>query len=202
MDGTFTILSVIDQFIIPSEQGFFIFRILRSLRVLRVSKYSKQFQYLFEVIKDSSLQLLCLIIIWFMSVLIFATFGYQLFKGKMDFEDGIPDENFENFSNSILSIIQLFTMENWNNIEVSCVHALGEPYVLVPIIISIIGSFFLSNILVAIVIGAFQDKITDDQNNTDKTKIHTLNFLKNTLGGFIDITKEGTGSFSFSTKKN
>ena len=67
--------------------------------------------------------------------------------------------------------------------------------------IAIIGSFFLSNILVAIVIGAFQDKITDDQNNTDKTKIHTLNFLKNTLGGFIDITKEGTGSFSFSTKK-
>jgi len=135
MDGTFTILSIIDQFVIPEEQGLFIFRILRSLRVLRVSKYSKQFQYLFEVIKDSFLHLMCLIIIWIISVVIFATFGFQLFKGSMDFDDGIPDENFENIWNSILSIIQLFTMENWNNIEVSCVRATTESYVLVPIII-------------------------------------------------------------------
>ncbi|ORX82612.1 hypothetical protein BCR32DRAFT_267543 [Anaeromyces robustus] len=199
MDGTFTILSVLDQFVIPSEQGFFIFRILRSLRVLRVSKYSKQFQYLFEVIKDSFKDIISLIIIWLMSVIIFATFGYQLFSGTMNFEEGVPDENFDTFTNSILSIIQLFTMENWNNIEASCVHARGIQYVLIPIIISIIGSFFLSNILVAIIIGAFQDKITEDQNTTDESNvpIQTLKFLKSTLGGFIDITKEGTGSLSF-----
>ncbi|ORX45220.1 hypothetical protein BCR36DRAFT_585826 [Piromyces finnis] len=204
MDGTFTILSFLDQFVIPSEQGFFIFRILRSLRVLRVSKYSKQFQYLFEVIKDSSLHLLSLIIIWLMSVIIFATFGFQLFAGSMnDFEEGVPDENFDNIGNSILSVIQLFTMENWNNIEVSVVHAKGIIYVLIPIIIAIIGSFFLSNILVAIIIGAFQDKITDDQKSTDKSKvpIQTLKFLKSTLGGFIDVSKEGTSNFSFSSRK-
>ncbi|OUM68172.1 hypothetical protein PIROE2DRAFT_58245 [Piromyces sp. E2] len=203
MDGTFTILSVLDQFVIPAEQGFFIFRILRSLRVLRVSKYSKNFQYLFEVIKDSFLYLLSLIIIWLMSIIIFATFGFQLFSGTMNFEDGVPDENFDNIGNSILSVIQLFTMENWNNIEASVVHARGIGYVLVPIVISIIGSFFLSNILVAIVIGAFQDKITDDQHTTDQSKvpIQTLKFLKSTLGGFIDISKDGTSSFSFSHKK-
>ncbi|ORY52206.1 hypothetical protein LY90DRAFT_670478 [Neocallimastix californiae] len=203
MDGTFTILSIIDQFVIPEEQGLFIFRILRSLRVLRVSKYSKQFQYLFEVIKDSFLHLMCLIIIWIISVVIFATFGFQLFKGSMDFDDGIPDENFENIWNSILSIIQLFTMENWNNIEVSCVRATTESYVLVPIIISIIGSFFLSNILVAIIIGAFQEKISEDQKKTDTymIPISTLNFLKNTLGGFIDTTIEGSTNFSIIVKK-
>jgi len=135
MDGTFTILSVLDQFVIPSEQGFFIFRILRSLRVLRVSKYSKQFQYLFEVIKDSALHLLSLIIIWLMSIIIFATFGFQLFSGTMNFDEGVPDENFENIGNSILSVIQLFTMENWNNIEASVVHAKGIKYVFIPIII-------------------------------------------------------------------
>jgi len=144
MDGTFTILSVLDQFVIPSEQGFFIFRILRSLRVLRVSKYSKQFQYLFEVIKDSSLQLLCLIIIWGMSILIFATFGFQLFKGTMnDFDEGVPDENFDTLGNSILSIVQLFTMENWNNIEVSVVHAKGIGYVIIPIFIGNLLYFFI-----------------------------------------------------------
>jgi len=144
MDGTFTILSVLDQFVIPSEQGFFIFRILRSLRVLRVSKYSKQFQYLFEVIKDSSLQLLCLIIIWGMSILIFATFGFQLFKGTMnDFDEGVPDENFDTLGNSILSIVQLFTMENWNNIEISVVHAKGIGYVIIPIFIGNLLYFFI-----------------------------------------------------------
>jgi len=148
LDGIFTILSILDQFVIPSEQGFFIFRILRSLRVLRVSKYSSQFQRLFEVFKDSSLHLLSLIIIWFMSVLIFATFGFQLFSGTMNFEDGVPDENFDSIGNSILSIIQLFTMENWNNIEISVVHAKGIGYVLIPIIICKLFIYSLKLVIV------------------------------------------------------
>ncbi|ORX42317.1 hypothetical protein BCR36DRAFT_257256, partial [Piromyces finnis] len=203
IDCIFTILSVIDQFIIASNNGLFVFRILRSLRVLRISKFSKQLQFLFVVVKDSFLKQLCLFIIWIIFVIIFATFGFQLFSGKMNFEDGIPDENFDNIFNSILSIVQLFTTVSWKNIENACVRARGIAFVIIPIIIIIIGSFFLSNILVSIIISSFQNKIMAENENTPnefKIQVQTLKFLKNTLGGFIDIARDTSFSFSFNNK--
>ncbi|ORX40345.1 hypothetical protein BCR36DRAFT_440453 [Piromyces finnis] len=131
-----TILSIIIQFIITSNNGLFVFRILRSLRVLRISRYSKQSQFLFIVIKDSFLKQLCLFIIWIIFVIIFATFGFQLFSGKMNFENKIPDENFDNIFNSILLIVQLFTSDSWANTEISCVRVKGISYVIILIVFS------------------------------------------------------------------
>ncbi|ORX40354.1 hypothetical protein BCR36DRAFT_416962 [Piromyces finnis] len=141
--------------------------------------------------------------IWIIFVIIFATFGFQLFSGKMNFEDGIPDENFDNIFNSILSIVQLFTTVSWKNIENACVRARGIAFVIIPIIIIIIGSFFLSNILVSIIISSFQNKIMAENENTPnefKIQVQTLKFLKNTLGGFIDIARDTSFSFSFNNK--
>ncbi|ORX45218.1 hypothetical protein BCR36DRAFT_358694 [Piromyces finnis] len=160
-DGLITIASIV-ELIMPHNQGMLVLRVIRAMRIFRISKFSKSLIDLALVINESSKQLLSLAVIWVVSVIIFSAICMQIFSNDMNFDDGIPRANFDSMRNSILSVIQLYTVENWNDIEVSVARSKNRAYILVLIVIIIIGAYVLSQILVAILLSAFTEKIKQD----------------------------------------
>jgi len=161
-DGLITIASFV-ELLMPRNQGMLVLRVIRAMRIFRISKFSKSLIDLAVVIKESSKQLLSLAVIWIVSVIIFSAICMQIFSNDMNFEDdGIPRANFDSMRNSILTVIQLYTVENWNDIEVSVTRSKNRAYIIVLIVIIIIGAYILSQILVAILLSAFTEKIKQD----------------------------------------
>ncbi|OUM68171.1 hypothetical protein PIROE2DRAFT_58244 [Piromyces sp. E2] len=160
-DGLITIASFV-ELIMPHNQGMLVLRVIRAMRIFRISKFSKSLIDLAVVIKESSKQLLSLAVIWVVSVIIFSAICMQIFSNDMNFEEGVPRANFDSMRNSILSVIQLYTVENWNDIEVSVARSKNRAYIIVLIVIIIIGAYILSQILVAILLSAFTEKIKQD----------------------------------------
>jgi len=134
-DGLITIASFV-ELVLPNNQGMLVLRVIRAVRILRISKFSKSLVDLAVIIRDSSKQLLSLAVIWIVSVVIFSAICIQIFGGDMNFDDGVPRDNFDTMRNAILSVIQLYTVENWNDIEVSITRSKNRIYILVLIVIS------------------------------------------------------------------
>lgn len=40
----------------------------------------------------------------------------QTFGGKFNFDDGVPRGNFDSFNTAFVTVFQVLTMENWNDI--------------------------------------------------------------------------------------
>ena len=78
--------------------------------------YIKTFSLLcpFEIIFSPILSLLFLL---FLFILIFALLGMQLFGGAFNFPDGTPDANFDTFVISLLTVFQVLTGEDWNEVS-------------------------------------------------------------------------------------
>jgi len=193
-DGAITIASFIEIFM-PHNQGMLVLRVIRAMRIFRISKFSKSLIDLAVIIRDSSKQLLSLAVIWIVSVIIFSTIGIQIFKGEMNFDEedgGTPRANFDTMRNAILTVIQLYTVENWNDIEVSVARTSHRAYIIVLIIIIIIGAFILSQILVAILLSAFTEKIKQDMEDLKKqyTGIQARFAIKRAFNDLFENVKE------------
>lgn len=48
--------------------------------------------------------------------MIFAMLGMQLFGGQFNFDEGTPPANFDTFGISLLTVFQILTGEDWNEI--------------------------------------------------------------------------------------
>lgn len=61
--------------------------------------------------------ILSLLFLLFLFILIFALLGMQLFGGAFNFPDGTPDANFDTFVISLLTVFQVLTGEDWNEVS-------------------------------------------------------------------------------------
>lgn len=48
--------------------------------------------------------------------MIFAMLGMQLFGGNFNFEEGTPSSNFNTFGIALLTVFQILTGEDWNEV--------------------------------------------------------------------------------------
>jgi hypothetical protein len=190
-DGLITVASFV-ELVLPNNQGMLVLRVIRATRILRISKFSKSLVDLAIIIKDSSKQLLSLAVIWVVSIVIFSAICMQIFSGDMNFDDGVPRPNFDTMGNAILAVIQLYTVENWNDIEVSVARSKSRIYILVLIAIIIIGAFVLSQILVAILLSGFTEKIKADMESMNDRHAgkQTKFTIKRALNDLFENVKE------------
>ena len=80
------------------------FRYWSSLRNLLVSLVS------------SMKSIISLLLLLFLFILIAALLGMQLFGGTFSFPDGNPPTNFDSFSVAMLTVFQILTGEDWNEV--------------------------------------------------------------------------------------
>ena len=108
--------------------------------------------------------------------------GMQLFGGAFNFPDGTPPSNFNSFAIALLTVFQVLTGEDWNEvmyqgIESQGGHRSGMIYSLYFIILTLFGNYTLLNVFLAIAVdnlaNAQELTAAEEQAENDETAVIT-----------------------------
>ncbi|XP_076228267.1 calcium voltage-gated channel subunit cacophony isoform X2 [Nomia melanderi] len=137
--------------------GLSVLRALRLLRIFKVTKYWKSLRNLVISLLSSMRSIISLLFLLFLFILIFALLGMQLFGGQFNFESGTPATNFNTFPIALLTVFQILTGEDWNEvmyqgIESQGGHRRGMVYSLYFIVLVLFGNYTLLNVFLAIAV--------------------------------------------------
>ncbi|XP_023288257.1 voltage-dependent calcium channel type A subunit alpha-1 [Orussus abietinus] len=137
--------------------GLSVLRALRLLRIFKVTKYWASLRNLVISLLNSMRSIISLLFLLFLFILIFALLGMQLFGGQFNFPSGTPPTNFNTFPIALLTVFQILTGEDWNEvmyqgIESQGGHKKGMIYSLYFIILVLFGNYTLLNVFLAIAV--------------------------------------------------
>ncbi|XP_044762299.1 voltage-dependent calcium channel type A subunit alpha-1 isoform X13 [Coccinella septempunctata] len=138
--------------------GLSVLRALRLLRIFKVTKYWSSLRNLVISLLNSMRSIISLLFLLFLFILIFALLGMQLFGGEFNFEEGTPPTNFNTFAIALLTVFQILTGEDWNEVMYHGIVALGGPhdggmiYSLYFIVLMLFGNYTLLNVFLAIAV--------------------------------------------------
>ena len=132
-------------------------RALRLLRIFKVTKYWSSLRNLVISLLNSMRSILSLLFLLFLFILIFALLGMQLFGGAFNFPEGTPDANFDTFVISLLTVFQVLTGEDWNEVMYDGIVSQGGishgmVYSLYFIVLTLFGNYTLLNVFLAIAV--------------------------------------------------
>lgn len=105
--------------------GLSVLRALRLLRIFKITAYWSSLRNLVISLLNSMRSIISLLFLLFIFIMIFAMLGMQLFGGHFNFEDGTPDANFDTFSIALLTVFQILTGEDWNEVMYKGIEARG-----------------------------------------------------------------------------
>ncbi|XP_032666769.1 voltage-dependent calcium channel type A subunit alpha-1 isoform X2 [Odontomachus brunneus] len=132
--------------------GLSVLRALRLLRIFKVTKYWKSLRNLVISLLSSMRSIISLLFLLFLFILIFALLGMQLFGGQFNFEGGTPPTNFNTFPIALLTVFQVLTGEDWNEVMYQGVESQGMAYSLYFIVLVLFGNYTLLNVFLAIAV--------------------------------------------------
>ncbi|XP_052868035.1 muscle calcium channel subunit alpha-1-like isoform X2 [Anopheles cruzii] len=145
--------------------GISVLRCVRLLRVFKVTKYWQSLSNLVASLLNSIQSIASLLLLLFLFIVIFALLGMQVFGGRFIFNsmDNKPRSNFDSFMQSLLTVFQILTGEDWNAVMYDGIQAYGgvasfgilaSVYF---IILFICGNYILLNVFLAIAVDNLAD---------------------------------------------
>lgn len=98
--------------------GLSVLRALRLLRIFKITAYWSSLRNLVVSLLNSMRSIISLLFLLFLFIMIFAMLGMQLFGGEFnEVNDGDrPQQNFDTFGIALLTVFQILTGEDWNQI--------------------------------------------------------------------------------------
>nr|XP_018900706.1 PREDICTED: voltage-dependent calcium channel type A subunit alpha-1 [Bemisia tabaci] len=161
--------------------GFSVLRALRLLRIFKVTKYWSSLRNLVISLLNSMRSIISLLFLLFLFILIFALLGMQLFGGQFNFPEGTPPTNFNTFPIALLTVFQILTGEDWNEVMYQGIKSQGGHkdggmiYALYFIVLVLFGNYTLLNVFLAIAVDnlANAQELTaaeEEQEEEDKEK--------------------------------
>ncbi|XP_037925281.1 muscle calcium channel subunit alpha-1 isoform X7 [Hermetia illucens] len=145
--------------------GVSVLRCVRLLRVFKVTKYWRSLSNLVASLLNSIQSIASLLLLLFLFIVIFALLGMQVFGGKFNFnkEEDKPRSNFDSFWQSLLTVFQILTGEDWNTVMYDGIQAyggvasIGVLACIYFIILFICGNYILLNVFLAIAVDNLAD---------------------------------------------
>ncbi|XP_040575808.1 voltage-dependent calcium channel type A subunit alpha-1 isoform X2 [Lepeophtheirus salmonis] len=131
-------------------------RALRLLRVFKVTKYWSPLRNLVIALMNALSSIMSLLFLLFLFIFIFALLGMQLFGGSFNFPDETPTSNFNTIINALLTVFQVLTEEDWNNVMYTAIvsqggrHNGGIIYSIYFVMLTLLGNYCLLNVFLAI----------------------------------------------------
>ncbi|OXU26617.1 hypothetical protein TSAR_015744 [Trichomalopsis sarcophagae] len=175
-----SIFEVIWSAVKSGSFGLSVLRALRLLRIFKVTKYWSSLRNLVISLLNSMRSIISLLFLLFLFILIFALLGMQLFGGQFNFETGTPPTNFNTFPIALLTVFQILTGEDWNEVMYQGIqsqggHKKGMIYSLYFIVLVLFGNYTLLNVFLAIAVDnlANAQELTaaeEEQEEEDKEK--------------------------------
>lgn len=152
--------------------GVSVLRCVRLLRIFKVTKYWYSLRNLVASLINSMRAIASLLLLLFLFIVIFALLGMQVFGGKFaETTAGIEEtqrSNFDTFSQSLLTVFQILTGEDWNEVMYIGINAYGGVDTMgiwaciFFIVLFICGNYILLNVFLAIAV----DNLADGENLT------------------------------------
>ncbi|XP_039297401.1 voltage-dependent calcium channel type D subunit alpha-1 isoform X4 [Nilaparvata lugens] len=167
--------------------GVSVLRCVRLLRVFKVTKYWRSLSNLVASLLNSIQSIASLLLLLFLFIVIFALLGMQVFGGKFNFEptQNKPRSNFDTFWQSLLTVFQILTGEDWNVVMYDGIRAYGGVAsvgilaCIYFIILFICGNYILLNVFLAIAVDNLADAESltaiekeEENEETEKQKSH------------------------------
>ncbi|XP_077996994.1 muscle calcium channel subunit alpha-1-like [Glandiceps talaboti] len=145
--------------------GISVLRCVRLLRVFKATRYWASLRNLVASLLNSLRSIASLLLLLFLFILIFALLGMQVFGGRFNFNktEYKPRSNFDNFWQSLLTVFQVLTGEDWNEVMYDGIQAYGgvnSPGIMASIyfiILFICGNYILLNVFLAIAVDNLAD---------------------------------------------
>ncbi|KAF5296914.1 hypothetical protein FQA39_LY12271 [Lamprigera yunnana] len=145
--------------------GISVLRCVRLLRVFKVTKYWRSLSNLVASLLNSIQSIASLLLLLFLFIVIFALLGMQVFGGRFNFNitKDKPRHNFDSFWQSLLTVFQILTGEDWNVVMYDGIQAyggvktIGALACIYFIILFICGNYILLNVFLAIAVDNLAD---------------------------------------------
>ncbi|XP_049817851.1 muscle calcium channel subunit alpha-1 isoform X2 [Aethina tumida] len=162
--GSITEMVLTNTHVMP-PLGISVLRCVRLLRVFKVTKYWRSLSNLVASLLNSIQSIASLLLLLFLFIVIFALLGMQVFGGRFNFKETQEKSrfNFDSFWQSLLTVFQILTGEDWNAVMYQGIAAYGgvkSPGVLACIyfiILFICGNYILLNVFLAIAVDNLAD---------------------------------------------
>ncbi|XP_008934351.1 PREDICTED: voltage-dependent L-type calcium channel subunit alpha-1C, partial [Merops nubicus] len=158
---------------IMSPLGISVLRCVRLLRIFKITRYWNSLSNLVASLLNSVRSIASLLLLLFLFIIIFSLLGMQLFGGKFNFDEmQTRRSTFDNFPQSLLTVFQILTGEDWNSVMYDGIMAYGGPsfpgmlVCIYFIILFICGNYSLLNVFLAIAV----DNLADAESLTSAQK--------------------------------
>ncbi|VDM98930.1 unnamed protein product [Thelazia callipaeda] len=138
--------------------GISVLRALRLLRIFKLTSYWVSLRNLVRSLMNSMRSILSLLFLLFLFILIFALLGMQLFGGKFSFPSGHPYTHFDTFPVALITVFQILTGEDWNEVMYLAIESQGGiygggmVYCIYFIVLVLFGNYTLLNVFLAIAV--------------------------------------------------
>ncbi|KAF5899153.1 voltage-dependent L-type calcium channel subunit alpha-1D-like, partial [Clarias magur] len=163
---------------IMSPLGISVLRCVRLMRIFKVTRHWESLSNLVASLLNSLKSITSLLLLLFLFIIIFALLGMQVFGGKFNFDDIHKKRStFDNFPQALLTVFQILTGEDWNQVMYDGIMAYGGPsssgmiVCIYFIILFVCGNYILLNVFLAIAVDSLagsgsldaSKKTTDDR---------------------------------------
>ncbi|XP_063716759.1 muscle calcium channel subunit alpha-1-like isoform X2 [Symsagittifera roscoffensis] len=146
--------------------GVSVLRCIRLLRIFKVTKYWTSLRNLISSLLNSLRSIMSLLLLLFLFILIFALLGMQVFGGKfnsLNDNEEKPRSNFDTFWQALVTVFQILTGEDWNEVMYNGIESmggirdLGFVACIYFIVLFICGNYILLNVFLAIAVDNLAD---------------------------------------------
>ncbi|RYY35425.1 ion transporter, partial [archaeon] len=182
-DVLIVLLSVVDLAIAPPSfithvvvrsSGVLALRTLRLSRIFKLARSWTSLRVLLRTLKDAINDVAYFAILLVLYMFIFSLFGMQIFANRFRFDPytlealhpsdarywapdvHIPRSSFDNLFASYLTLFQIMTTENWNDVLTSAYLSTGAGGVAFIVCTCVIGNMVMLSLFLAIILGAFE----------------------------------------------
>ncbi|MCJ8744173.1 hypothetical protein PDJAM_G00115630 [Pangasius djambal] len=144
---------------IMSPLGISVLRCVRLMRIFKVTRRWASLSNLVASLLNSMKSIASLLLLLFLFIIIFALLGMQVFGGKFNFDAMHKKRSsFDNFPQALLTVFQILTGEDWNQVMYEGIKAYGGPsssgmiVCIYFIILFVCGNYILLNVFLAIAV--------------------------------------------------
>ena len=158
-----------------------IFKLIRAARVARIFRYLQSMNHIIIVISRSLSKFAYVALLLFLFIVVYSLLGMQIFRDKLEFERQ-SRSSFDSFYWSFISIFQVLSIENWQNLLYDTMNSSAGPASSLFLISWVfLGNFILLNLFLAILLDGFTYEDEDDSAAASSSDHRSLSRL-DTIG--------------------
>ena len=181
-DACVVVISQVELWALSGTKGLSAFRtvrIFRTFRVLRVTRLLRSLEFMAIIINVIARCIDSLIYIGILLLLlnvIYALIGIQIFMGNLNNGGVNIRQNFDSFNDAFLTVYQLMTVENWNDIlTVTMTSSVGAGITCFYLISWIfIGNYVFLNLILAILLEGFSEEWENQRLHADDDEFEDI----------------------------